>query len=66
MPNVSKERLKSLNLLLPPLNEQQKFAALVEKVEGLRGKQRESEEQLEELFNSLMQRAFKGEMEFNC
>lgn len=62
MPNVSKERLKTLELVLPPLSKQKKFAALVEKVESLRAKQRESEKELENLFNSLMQKAFKGEL----
>jgi hypothetical protein len=38
------------------------FAASVEKVERLRAKQRESENQLEKLFGSLMQRAFRGEL----
>ncbi len=62
MPNVSKERLKTVSLLLPPLLEQQKFATLVEKVESLRAQQRESEKELENLFQSLMQRAFRGEL----
>jgi type I restriction enzyme S subunit len=62
MPNVSKERLKSLVLPLPPLSMQQKFTTLVGKVESLRAKQRESEKELENLFQSLMQRAFKGEL----
>lgn len=62
MPNVSKERLKSLSLPVPPLTQQQKFVALVEKVEGLRAKQQESEKELENLFQSLMQRAFRGEL----
>lgn len=61
MPNVSKERLKTLKLV-PALSEQQKFAALVEKVESLRAKQKESQDELDNLFNSLMQRAFKGEL----
>ena len=37
---------------------QQKFAAMVEKVERLRVKQRESAKELEKLFQSLMQRYF--------
>lgn len=36
--------------------------ALVEKVESLHVKQRQSELELENLFNSLMQRAFRGEL----
>jgi type I restriction enzyme S subunit len=73
-PMINLPRLRQLRLVVPPLSEQQKFAALVEKVEGLpasgnsprqaglRGKQRESENQLEKLFGSLMQRAFRGEL----
>lgn len=60
--NINLEILRKQNVPVPPIEEQQKFAALVEKVEGLRGKQRESEKELENLFQSLMQRAFKGEL----
>lgn len=54
--------LAAMRFPVPPLTDQQKFAALVEKVESLRAKQRKSEKELEELFNSLMQRAFRGEL----
>ncbi len=50
--------LKLLEIILPPLPLQQKFATLVEQVEHLRTKQRESEKELENLFGSLMQRYF--------
>ena len=56
------EKFREFKVLVPPLRDQQQFAALVEKVEGLRGKQRDSEKELENLFNSLMQRAFRGEL----
>jgi type I restriction enzyme S subunit len=62
MPNVSKERLKTLSLPVPSLPLQQQFASIVHSVESLRTKQRESEKELENLFNSLMQRAFRGEL----
>jgi len=48
--------------LLPPLEEQLRYNALVEKVESLCAKQKESEKELAKLFQSLMQRAFKGEL----
>ena len=54
--------VKELQIPVPLISEQQKFAALVEKVEGLRGKQSKSEKELENLFQSLMQRAFRGEL----
>ena len=56
------EQVRAFQINLPSVVEQQKFAALVENVESLRAKQRESEKELEELFNSLMQRAFRGEL----
>lgn len=51
-------KLKSMLIPLPPLRLQQKFASIVEQVEQLRNKQRESEKELENLFGSLMQRYF--------
>ncbi len=60
--SINQEDVKSFKFPLPPVSEQQKFAALVEKVESLRTKQKESEKELENLFNSLMQKAFKGEL----
>jgi type I restriction enzyme S subunit len=62
MTTIGQEGITSCSVYVPPLSEQQRFAALVEKVESLRAKQRESEKELEELFQSLMQRAFRGEL----
>ena len=60
--NISPTLLKEFPMYMPPLEEQKTFAALSAKVESLRAKQRESEKELENLFNSLMQKAFKGEL----
>ena len=60
--NISPTLLKQFPLYMPSLKEQQKFAGLVQKVEKLKEKQRESEKELNNLFNSLMQRAFRGEI----
>lgn len=54
--------LHNMPIPLPPLPAQQEFASLVEKVESLRVEQRDSENGLEHLSNSLMQRAFRGEL----
>lgn len=62
VPILNKGQFSLIELPIPPLEKQQKFATLVEKVEALRTKQRENEKELEELFQSLMQRAFKGEL----
>lgn len=61
-PNISANQIEEIQLPLPNICEQQKFADLVEKIELLRIKQKESERELEYLFQSLMQRAFKGEL----
>jgi len=42
--------------------EQRKLAGLVEKVEGLRKRQKERKRELENLFQSLMQQAFRREL----
>lgn len=54
--------LKNLGVSVPSLELQQKFADVVQKVEKLKEKQRESEKELDNLFNSLMQKAFRGEL----
>jgi type I restriction enzyme, S subunit len=59
---INMGRLRELAVPCPPLSDQHKFADLVEKVESLRAKQRKSEKELDNLFNSLMQRAFRGEL----
>lgn len=52
--------LKNFDVSVPSLTQQQKFADIVKKVEKLKEKQRKSEEELNNLFNSLMQKAFRG------
>lgn len=55
-------KIKRLTVIVPPFAMQEKFALVVRKVESLRAKQKESQKELENLFNSLMQRAFRGEL----
>jgi type I restriction enzyme S subunit len=52
--------LGELQIPLPPFPLQQKFAALVERVECLRAVQREALRQAEHIFASLLHRAFSG------
>ncbi len=54
--------IKSLQFPKPNIDLQNKFAEIVEKTEKLKEKYRQSLEESENLFNSLMQRAFKGEL----
>lgn len=57
-PAVTDNDVKSLRIPIPPLALQQKFTDLVQKVEKLKEKQQESEKEIDNLFNSLMQKAF--------
>ena len=61
-PNLNLSFIKNLRIILPPLHLQQQFAEIVNKTEVLKEKQKQSEQELEKLFQSLMQKAFKGEL----
>jgi len=62
VPDLHLKEIKKFKIILPPLDVQEEFAKLVQKVE----KQRELLEkgliELENNFNSLIQRVFKGEL----
>lgn len=58
VPDLHLVEIKKFFVPVPPIPLQQKFATLVEQVERLRTKQRESERELDNLFQSLMQRYF--------
>ncbi|MBS4065754.1 MAG: restriction endonuclease subunit S [Chitinophagaceae bacterium] len=55
---VPSEFLKQFQIPIPPLSLQQQFAAIVAEAEALRKKQQESEQELEQLFQSLLQKYF--------
>ena len=46
----------------PPIELQNKFASIVKEVESMKEQQKQSKEQIDNLFNVLMQKAFKGEI----
>lgn len=52
------DKLRRIKITVPPENLQNEYAQLVNQIELLRQKQRESGRHLQELFNSLMQRHF--------
>ena len=63
IPNFpSMSEIKSIKFPNPPIAIQQQFAELVQKTEALKEKQKQSEIELENLFNTLMHKAFKGEL----
>ena len=61
-PNISQGIVKSLKLPIPPLDLQQRFAEIVSSVEEQKAKMRKHLEQLDDLFGSLQQRAFRGDL----
>jgi type I restriction enzyme S subunit len=62
MKNISKEQAATLPILIPSLALQEKFAQIVQKFERLRTQQREGDRQAEHLFQTLLHRAFRGEL----
>jgi type I restriction enzyme S subunit len=60
--NISPTLLKEFPMLIPPLSLQQKFAHIVQKYERLLAQQQEAERQAEHLFQTLLDRAFRGEV----
>jgi len=62
MPGINVSKLKKLHVFLPPLPLQQRFAALVEKIEAQKARCRAHLAELDTLFASLQSRAFSGEL----
>jgi type I restriction enzyme S subunit len=60
--NINLEILEALSIPLPPLPLQQRFAGIAARHERLRGQQREALRQAELLFDTLLHRAFRGEL----
>ncbi len=54
--------LRGIKVICPPFPLQQKFASIVKEVEAMKKQQKHSKEQIDNLFNALMQKAFKGEL----
>ncbi len=62
---LTKGDFEKIVMILPPLPLQNQFAAIVEKVESLKTKYTQSLTELENLYGSLSQRAFKGELDLS-
>lgn len=62
MPNISKERLNSLEIPVPPVEIQRKFASFVRQVEAQKSLLQQSLTKLEQNYKSLMQKCFRGEI----
>lgn len=60
--HLTGEKLKQLKIILPSIEKQNKFAQIFVKVEAQKQKNEQVIEQMDNLFNSLSQKAFKGEL----
>ncbi|MBM4241838.1 MAG: restriction endonuclease subunit S [Euryarchaeota archaeon] len=59
---ITSSILKDLKIILPPIELQNQFGTIVENIEKIKGTQKQSKQQINDLFNALMQKAFKGEL----
>ncbi len=62
VPYMNKTVCNNIPTILPPIELQNKFASIVKEVEAMKEQQKHSKEQIDNLFNALMQKAFKGEL----
>jgi type I restriction enzyme S subunit len=62
MPGINVTKLKSLKVLAPPLPLQKEFAARVSESHAMQAEQTASRYRLDKLFQSMLHRAFQGEL----
>ena len=60
--SITKSAVKALPLLYPPIELQTQFAQIVESTEVIKAQYQSSLQELENLYGSLSQRAYKGEL----
>lgn len=64
--NINLEILRGLEIPKPPISLQNQFAVIVEKSESLKSRYQQSLTDLELLYGTLSQQAFKGELDLSC
>lgn len=64
--HVNVKDIKQFRILNPPIKLQTQFAQIVEKTEALKTQYQQSLQELENLYGSLSQKAFKGELLLNA
>jgi type I restriction enzyme, S subunit len=62
MPNISKGRLETLGIEMPPYRMQAAFAEAATNCDSLRKRSKQARENIENLFSVLLHRAFSGEL----
>jgi len=61
-PKITQRPILEIPVIAPPIELQNQFALIVEKVESLKENQQKSTEDINQLFDALMQKAFNGEL----
>ena len=62
MANINAQEFQDFDIYLPPIDLQNQFAQIVQKVEAQKEKNQKVIEQMDNLFNSLMQQAFNSSL----
>jgi type I restriction enzyme, S subunit len=62
LPSLTKDNLLKIDIAIPPIGIQNQFAEIVQKIESLKEKQKQSTDDINQLFDALMQKAFNGEL----
>ena len=63
--SINSTQLKKFPVVIPPIELQNQFATIVEKVESLKSRYQQSLTDLESLYGALSQQAFKGELDLS-
>jgi len=61
-PHLSLQQIRETKIIVPPIELQKKFVSIANRTESMQAKQNQSAKETNELFNSLMSKAFKGEL----
>ncbi len=61
--NLNLDIVRGINIILPPIKIQEKFASMVKQIDTIKAKETQKLEHLETLHKSLMDKAFKGEIQ---
>jgi len=62
VPDLHLVEIKDFDIIVPSLQDQKRFVRAVDRVEKMRSHQEESTQRINELFHSLMDKAFRGEL----
>jgi type I restriction enzyme S subunit len=61
-PYLNLTKIKAFEIILPPISLQKEFVTIIKKLKEIKQSQSQSKQEIDNLFNTLMQKAFKGEL----